>query len=295
MAFVSAPGAVLGRHSNFTGNNGLVTQRAARSSSVRMAGLTDKERKSFAKVGGTSKWRENLFTGGFPGGEEAFRKWAESGMDTEVPDLPDFLQPTTSFKKSVDSRATPTVLERVTSTEFFQKVVCTKTEEPATSDAAISDFADSTEAEEPPVVEEAAPAEALYSKFYPAEVRNLAPMISITYEKDFVKDRVGVAMSEVTASPTDVYFPKEMSGKAPFIDISYDGKNAATASISVRMADVDPLPTIAPPVAAGETFTKLVPGNSGGLKLEFEVQGEGPVNVYSDPRCIDNFNKMVSN
>ncbi len=117
-------------------------------------------------------------------------------------------------------------------------------------------------------------------------------MISIVYEKDLYKDRVSMAMGEVSADASDVHYPKYRKNMAPIIKIDYNGSSLAGAGISVSMAEIEPLPPTAPPVADGETVTKLVPGVGGGLKLEFEVQGEGPVNVYSDPRAIENFNEM---
>jgi len=259
---------------------------------IRMAGLTDKERKSFAKVGGASKWRENLFTGGFPGGEAAFREWLEAGMEGEVDDLPKYLQPTTSFEKSTDSRFVPGVLETAERGEFF------KAFKDAVKNVVSSSPTDNTNSTDAPAVElkfgsgddgapsstiavadraaptaptDQVPPESLYEAYFPADKRNLAPHIEIVYEKNAVKDRVGVSMQEVAYNGTENYFPKEYSGMAPFIDIQYTG-NLATAKVGVRMDMVSPLPSPAPPVAKGETVTTLVPGSGGGLKLDFTTQ-----------------------
>lgn len=59
----------------------------------KLPGLTDLEKKSFAPMFGKSQWRENIFVGGFPGGEEAFMDWVDCGAKHAVPDLPDYLQP----------------------------------------------------------------------------------------------------------------------------------------------------------------------------------------------------------
>lgn len=252
-----------------------------------MAGLTDKERKSFGAVGGGSKWRENIFVGGFPGGEEGYRSWVESGMEGDVPDVPEFLQPKTEFENSVDSREKPGVLKLVEKMEFFPKLK--GKEGSADSDAAEGESESETDAAETKEID-VIPSEDLYAKYFPASTRNLAPKIIIQYDKSKPRDdKVGVAMFEVTAEASDLYFPADYSGMAPFIDIQYDGSNLATAKVGVSMQKVEGLPTLTAPVPNGETITKLVAGNSGGLKLEFEVAGEGPVNVNSDPRCIENF------
>lgn len=246
-------------------------------------GLTDKERQSFARVGQGSKWRENVFVGGFPGGEESFLNWVEKGMGEEVPDLPEYLQPKKEFEDSKDSRAVKNVIQRLDDIEFFPDFFGKKSDEEESA---------SVDSAPAPVDDDTPPDESLYARYFPRERRNLAPIITMVNENDFIKDRVSMAMGEITAQAADVHFPKEYSGKAPIISISYNG-NLATASVSVKMADISPLPTIAPPVADGETVTKLVPGPGGGLKLEFEVQGSGPVNVYSDPRCIEKFENML--
>jgi hypothetical protein len=149
--------------------------------------------------------------------------------------------------------------------------------------AAIAELAEAADPE--------APDEALYAPYFPRATRNIAPEISLVCERNFFKDRVSVAMTEVTAKCTDVYFPKERSGKAPFIDIFYTGVKA-TASISVKLDDVVPLPATAPLVPAGIPTANLVKGSGGGLKLEYIVDGQA-VSAYSDPRCIDNFKAMV--
>ncbi len=288
MAFVSATGSsVLARQSGFRGTQQCARRSSATAGGIRMAGLTDKERKSFGKVGAGSQWRENVFVGGFPGGEEGFRDWVDKGMKDDVPDVPEFLQPKTEFKNSVDSRAKPGVLSLVEKVNFFPNILGTKESEDE-EEAPAEGEAEGEPAMPKKDVDDAPPEE-LYAKYFPADKRNLAPKIIIQYDKSKPRDdKVGVAMFEVTAAASDLYFPADYSGMAPFIDIQYNG-NLATAKVGVSMQKVENLPTIAPPVAKGETVTKLVPGNSGGLKLEFEVEGEGAVNVYSDPRCVENF------
>lgn len=135
-----------------------------------------------------------------------------------------------------------------------------------------------------------APDEALYDQYYPKATRNIAPEISMVCERDFFKDRVSLAMTPVSAKCTDVYFPRETEGKAPIIDIFYNG-SVASASVSVKLDDVEPLPATAAPVPAGNASAQLVPGAGGGLKLEYVADGE-TVSAYSDPRCTETFEKM---
>ena len=256
--------------------------------------VTDRERESFAKVGQGSQWRENVFVGGFPGGEQFYLDWVDRGMTGDVPDLPEYLQSKTPFKESVDSTKKPGILARLDATEFFQGI----------GEAISGDKkAEPEETAPDPTVEmevvpegDAPPNPSLYEKYFPADRVNRAPEIIIEYYKktsNQLKHRVGVAMREVTASPADLYFPKEMKGKAPVINIFYSG-NLSTASVTVAMKDIEGLPPLVSPQPDGETVTSLVPGPGGGLKLDFAVQGQGPVNVYSDPRCIENFEKMLS-
>lgn len=286
MAFVSGVAPL--KSSSFVGEQSAVSSSARPVRNVRvgirMAGLTDKERKSFAKVGGASKWRENLFTGGFPGGEAAFQAWMEEGMKGEVEDLPDYLQPTKSFEKSSDSRAIPTVLETAEKAEFFKTFKdavssAVSKEAPADGEEAPVELKFSSEpgsgtaatAVAPAAPTTEAPSPTLYEKYFPADKQNLAPHIDIVYGDDPKYHKVGVSMQEVSYNGTEAYFPKEYSGMAPFIDIDYNG-NLATAKVGVRMDMVNPLPSIPPPVAKGDTVTKLVPGAGGGLKLDFTTQ-----------------------
>lgn len=224
-------------------------------------------------------WKENPFTGGFPGGETFFLKWSKEGMKGDVPDLDKELQPGAAQVKKEPKRK-PRFIDTL---EFFKDFQGKKGEQVKEKPT--------EETEEK--VEEEAVAEPAYERYFPKGRRNLAPMIDIVYEKDSVKDRVGVSMQAVESSATDVYYPKYMKNKAPMIEIMYTG-SLATSGVRLSMADVKGLPTLPPPAKPGETVTVLTPGGGGGLKLDFSVQGEGPVNVYSDPRCSETYDTMIS-
>jgi hypothetical protein len=65
-----------------------------------------------------SKWKENLFTGGIPGGEEFYRKWIEEGAKGNFDDMPDYLQP--SAKRIELPKKAPGLVERLNKMEFFK-------------------------------------------------------------------------------------------------------------------------------------------------------------------------------
>lgn len=351
MAFVAVPGSAPQalRASNFHGR--AVTEARASSAAAVPSRRATRMLVEDGEVAPTkgSKWKENLFTGGIPGGEEFYRKWIADGMEGDFPDLPERMQP--SQPKLEAPAKEPSFLKRVDSMEFFKEfegedggkagnvgavagaaaaaksaaskisksmpgggsaqrvglkiggksvgagaapvspVVNTVNEAAAVAaqqEAALaSAMAEAAASEDPE-----APDEALYEKYFPKSIRNIAPEISMVSERDFFKDRVSLAMTPVTAKCTDLYFPREMEGKAPIIDIFYNG-SVASASISVKLDDVEPLPASAPPVPAGSPSTQLVRGAGGGLKLEFAVDGE-TVSAYSDPRCTENYEKMIS-
>ena len=233
---------------------------------------TEKEPSAFGKQG-KSLWKENVFTGGMPGGEAFFKAWVEDGMKTDFPDLPQSLQASSEYKPKVAKRTG--VIPTLDNIEFFKGF----SRDPDPEEASSSESTEEGEvAETTTVPEDEAPNDSLYAPYFPASARYLAPEIQITYEKNFYKDRVSLAMTEVTASPTDVYYPKEMKNKAPMIDISYNG-NLATAYVSVKLDDVDGLPTLPPPPKKGEAVTTLSPGPGGGLKLSYAVAGSGTVNI----------------
>lgn len=93
MAFVNAGAQALFQSSSaFVAGNAVSARRgsartAHAATSTRM--LVEDGEFSSAK---NTKWRENLFTGGIPGGEVFFRKWVEDGMKDKIPDLPEKLQ-----------------------------------------------------------------------------------------------------------------------------------------------------------------------------------------------------------
>ena len=288
MAFVPVGAVSLGKVSLFEGNSYIKCsqpwEREAHYGRVSMA--TDLERKSFAKIGGDSKWRENQFVGGFPGGEKFYRAWVEEGMTKEVPDMPQFLQASTPFEESKDSGKKPGILDRLDNIEFFKGFSRGKKEvkeEKADEAAAVL----SVTPAEPDI-----PDDTSYAKYFLKEKRNFAPNIVLLNDKDSEKRRVSVAMAEVTAHFSERFFSKEISGKAPIIDIQYSPRYPFSGSVSIKFASVQGPPTLVGPQAPGETVTKMVQGSGGGLKLEFAVEGEGPVNVYRDPRCVENYQKM---
>lgn len=249
------------------------------------SGLTEVEKKSFAPIWGSSEWREDVFTGGFPGGEGAYYKWIEEGGEADVPDLPDFLQPKADSGAAVAEKgAIAGVMDFISDKLPFGG----KGDAPADKPVTLKIGGRSVVAEPTPMaapaapVDPEAPAESLFEKYYPKATRFLAPHISIVDERDFRMDKVGVSMEEVTASPVDVHYPKETKNKAPVITLDYNG-NLATASLSMVMKEIEPLPSSIGPVKNGETVTKLLPGRGGGLKLEFDVQGEGPTAFLTGP------------
>lgn len=284
MAFVSAPGALL-RARGFTGAavSQVTAPRAA--ASVRMAKELDSETagSEFGTVG-KSMWKEDPFTGGFPGGEAFLLSWTEDGMKKTVPDMPEKMQPSSAPGENPVQQKKG-ILGKLDATEFFKgfggegkaqpeeeemKIPAPVSPKPATP-------VPQRMVEEPDVAPDA-PNPALYQDYYPESIRSLAPDIKIEYENNPVKDRVGVAMTPVTASFTDLHFPKESKNKAPMIDISYAG-NLGTASVKLSMEYVQGLPALPPPPKRGDAVTELKPGRGGGLKLEYSVAGEGSVNI----------------
>lgn len=228
----------------------------------------------FAKPG-KSMWKENAFTGGFPGGEKFYLEWTEQGMTKDVPDMPASMQSSGEYTEpKVEPRSG--ILGKLDKIEFFKgafvKPETSDTVETAEESEAIPSVSESSS-------EDDAPNESLYAPYFPEKTRNLAPDIRMVYEKNFAKDRVYMAMTEVTASPTDVYFPKEMKNKAPIIEISYNGSSLGGASISVCLGAVDGLPTLPPTPKMGDAVTTLVPGRGGGLKLHYAVEGDASVSI----------------
>ncbi|PXF49306.1 hypothetical protein BWQ96_00880 [Gracilariopsis chorda] len=274
MAFVLTPNSTIGVTA-FRGDH--VSHKSnqrprTRTARVRMAVKEDSD--SLWTSVGKTKFKENVFTGGMPGGEAFYRAWIEDGMEKDVPDVPSGFQPKAAFKPKEEVKTG--ILADLDKTEFFEGFNM-----PAESDEEKPASGEEKEGETVPeqAADDSGPNPALYEKYFPDSVRNKAPEIKIVYENDYLKDRVSVAMTEVTASFSDVYYPKEMKNKAPVIDISYNG-NLATASVSVSMEHIEGLPTLPPPPKAeGDTITSLVPGAGGGLKLQFDVAGAGPANV----------------
>ncbi|CAN8074874.1 unnamed protein product [Agarophyton chilense] len=264
MAFVITPYPAL-RTTAFTGH--AVDQRpVTHTARVQMA-VKDNPDSLWTSVG-KSKFKENIFTGGMPGGEAFYKAWVADGMKKDFPDLPSKYQPKGTYrpKKQVKTGTIP-MLDKI---EFFKGFTMP-------SGADDDGYADAPE--KPESNDSAAPSPALYEQYFPADRINRAPDISIVYENDYLKDNVSMGMTEVNASASDVYYPKEMKNKAPVIDISYNGA-LSYASVTVSMKLIEGPPTLAPPPKAeGDTIASLVPGSGGGLKLQFEALGEGTVDI----------------
>eukprot|EP00178_Gracilaria_changii_P000592 TRINITY_DN1073_c0_g1_i1.p1 TRINITY_DN1073_c0_g1~~TRINITY_DN1073_c0_g1_i1.p1 ORF type:complete len:266 (-),score=51.72 TRINITY_DN1073_c0_g1_i1:3108-3905(-) len=265
MAFVITPNALL-RTTAFRGD--VVSQRpVTHTSRVRMAVKEDPD-SLWTSVGKTS-FKENIFTGGMPGGEAFYKAWVEDGMKKDFPDVPEKFQPKAAYKPKKEVKTG--LLATLDKTEFF-KGFTMPTEDEELEDA-------QTEQDAPATDDSEAPSPLLYEKYFPAYRLHKAPEIKIVFENDYLLDSVSVAMTEVTASATDLYYPKETKNKAPVIDVSYNG-SLAMASVSVSLKLIEGLPTLPPPPKAeGDIITSLVPGSGGGLKLQFEAAGQGEMNV----------------
>lgn len=230
-------------------------------------------------IAGQSQWKENLFAGGFPGGEAYFKKWIEEGMGDDVPDMPRSMQPSSEFKPTTVSRTG--VLATLDKTEFFKDFVgkepeteegSIETEEGGAATEKVIPFQTGIQVDEiapDKILETEIPSDEVYGKYFPSDKRNLAPMIDIQYNKS-PYDKVGVSMNPVNASYTDVYYPKETKNKAPFLDIFYSG-SLATASVRLSLDPVEGLPTLPPPTTSNNTAVHLKQGSGGGLKLDFET------------------------
>eukprot|EP00172_Hildenbrandia_rubra_P000780 Plantae.Rhodophyta-Hildenbrandia_rubra.ctg14368.p1 GENE.Plantae.Rhodophyta-Hildenbrandia_rubra.ctg14368~~Plantae.Rhodophyta-Hildenbrandia_rubra.ctg14368.p1 ORF type:complete len:288 (-),score=78.62 Plantae.Rhodophyta-Hildenbrandia_rubra.ctg14368:896-1759(-) len=250
---------------------------SSQTSRLTMMATEEKEKKK-------SLWVDNAFTGGFPGGEAFFLKWTEGGMKEKVPDLDDKYQP--DAKKEIKGFVRDTPL--MDKFEYFKEFVGISSGDKEEK----GEEEEEEEEEGEDGGEEKVPDESLYERWFPKERRNLAPMIEMVSVGDYRSDRVGMRMGEVEASAVDVWISKERKNMAPFIEIEYGGGGLGVAGVRVSMKEVQGLPTLAPPGKQGDTVTTLTPGSGGGFKLDFSVQGQGPVNVYSDPRCVENFEKM---
>lgn len=230
---------------------------------------------------GKSLWKENMFAGGFPGGEAFFKKWVEEGALGDIPDVPKAMQPSSDFVPKVLEKTG--VLAALDKLEFFgdfltdnepdeneQTMKEEKGSKPKSKSKVEYRKASTLDDDMPPseILTTDIPDEDLYSEYYPSSVRNLAPEIIIRSE-GMSTDCVSISMTEVTASPTDLYYPKETKNKAPFIDIYYPGSEDK-ASVNLRMDVVEPLPTSKVEAEAMQPSAKAIIGPGGGLKLTFE-------------------------
>jgi len=262
---------------------------------------------------GFGKWK-----GGFPGGEDFFKKWVDDGMTGEVPDLPEELQSKTPFEEPdavIDPRewyadmipvpegliSQPKVSEMIgkagnavaEAVDDLAAATGTAGAAAAAASGAVKKVtkkvggASATGAGQAASPSDDGPNPALYEKFYPADKRYLAPHIAISE----ANDKVGLSMNAVEAGFYERYFPKERLNKAPIIDIFYSGA-LNTASVSLKMAEVEGLPAVAV-VPKGDVQTSLVPSSGGGLKLNFSVSGGDALNAYSDPRGVDKYEAML--
>ncbi|KAI0563970.1 hypothetical protein FGB62_32g237 [Gracilaria domingensis] len=274
MAFVITPNTLL-RTTAFKGD--VVRERpVAQTARVRMAVKEDPD-SLWTSVGKTG-FKENVFTGGMPGGEAFYKAWVEDGMTKDFPDVPEKFQPKADFKPKKEVKTG--VIPRLDKTEFFKGFTMPTEEEEEEQEEDKKEVEQTKEdSTESTATDPDAPSPALYEKYFPVDRLNKAPEIKIVFENDYLVDRVSVAMTEVTASAIDLYYPKETKNKAPIIDISYNG-SLATASVSVSLEYIEGPPTLPPPPKAeGDTITSLVAGPGGGLKLEFEAAGQGQVNI----------------
>lgn len=277
-------------------------------SPVRLAGHYDADGNRAAL--GYGKWK-----GGFPGGEAFFKQWLAEGMKGDVPDMPDELQSRTAYEEpepKVDPRewyadmvpvpegltSKPKMSEMLKSAGSAVEAAVDDVAEAASESGAVlaavatggvaaakgvkkvGKKANAATADE-------APNPALYEKYYPADKLYIAPNINL-YEAD---QQVSMNMLPVEAGFYERFYPKETLNKAPIIDIFYSGA-LSTASVSLKMAEVEPLPAVTV-VPKGDVQTSLVPSAGGGLKLDFSVSGGERLNAYSDPRSVDKYDAML--
>lgn len=224
---------------------------------------------------GKSLWKENLFTGGFPGGEMFFRTWLDEGMMRDVPDLPDSLQPKTKYKPKKQKKEG--ILGKLDATEFFKDFIGIgggddNDDEDYSEQRTTKSGTGTTKRAESDVSDGSS-----YKSYFPSR-RNVAPDIRMGSEKSSRKDSASMSMKDVDASSIDVYFPEAINGKAPIIEMFYNG-SLKSAYVSVRFDMVEGLPTLPPPPSLGEAVTSLVPGRGGGMRLKFAVEGEGEMNI----------------
>jgi len=259
---------------------------------------------------GFGKWK-----GGFPGGEDFFKKWVDDGMTGEVPDLPEELQSKTPFQEPdavIDPRewyadmvpvpegliSQPKVSEMIgkagdavaNAVDDLAAATGTAGAAAAAASGAVTKVAKKKVGGARAAAASSSddgPNPALYEQFYPADKRYLAPHIAISE----ANDRVGLSMNAVEAGFYERYFPKERLNKAPVIDIFYSG-SLNTASVSLKMEEVEGLPAVAV-VPKGDVQTSLVPSSGGGLKLDFSISGGEALNAYSDPRGVDKYQAML--
>lgn len=296
MAFVCSPSTATLRVSGFTAGGIDTKPRRATAAAgrVRMDATNSPDPddpKPFGSAGKTP-WKDNLFVGGFPGGEGFFKKWVEEGLSGDVPDIPKAFQPTSEFKpKEIIKDGLLAALDKL---EFFQGLEDLlpggddddeededdeedsqpsassrpKSKKPKKSKAASED-----DDVPPGSLDREVPDKSLYDKYFPEKYLNKAPHIFIEYNKSN-RDRVGVAMSSVTAAPADVHFPKEMKNKAPMIRIYYTG-NIASAYVQMTFEEVKPPTTLPKPTMKGDVITSLKTGSGGGLKFDISIAGGG--------------------
>lgn len=262
---------------------------------------------------GYGKWK-----GGFPGGEAFFKQWLAEGMTGDVPDMPDELQSRTEYEApepKVDPRewyadmvpvpkglkSKPKLSETLSAAgsaveSAVDDLASAASESGSVVAAVASDGVSGVKKAAKKVAKkvgaasadgDAGPDPALYDKYYPADKRNLAPHINLS-DAD---QQVSMNMAPVESGFYERFYPKETLNKAPIIDIFYSGA-LSTASVSLKMAEVEGLPTPAI-VPKGEVQTSLVPSAGGGLKLDFSISGGETLSAYSDPRSVDKYESML--
>uniref|UniRef100_A0A7S0ZJ31 Uncharacterized protein n=1 Tax=Timspurckia oligopyrenoides TaxID=708627 RepID=A0A7S0ZJ31_9RHOD len=221
------------------------------------------------------EWKTEL-VGGFPGGEFFYKAWVSAGTKGKVPNLDEELQPGSTEEASAES--SKAAKSGGSSSGAAIKPLGT---------GVGKDLGSFSMAEE-------APDRALYEKYLVGKFENTAPMIEFDYTGSKY-DRVGMSMGKVDAGFWQLYYPKSRLNKAPVIKIDYRPGAVSTASVSLSMDAITGPPSLPLTVPRkGDVVTNMVTDPSTGrLKLTFSVDGEA-VNVYSDPRAIEKYEKFVA-
>lgn len=297
MAFVCSPSLSALRVSGFTASPIDTKPRRATATAaagrVRMDATNSPDPDDPKEWGSAGKtpWKDNMFVGGFPGGEGFFKKWVEEGLSGDVPDIPKAFQPTSEFKpKKIVKEGFLAALDKLEFFEDLKDMIISDDDDEEDGDEEQGQYASSNgakpkkkskafveeeeEEDKPPgSLDTEVPDKSLYEKYFPDQYLNKAPQIFIEYNKSN-QDRVGVAMTPVTASPADVHYPKERKNKAPIINIYYPG-SLASAHVQVSFEEVVPTTDMIKLPTKANVITSLKEGSGGGLKLDISIAGGG--------------------